>query len=764
MDVTEDTIPELQPIFHFLNGHANKLYQEGYFLKLDDQNTHGKPNTDRTWTECFAQLVGTVLSLWDAAELDAAGENGEVLPKFINLTDASIKMSLVNLEEELRVLTEWIKIDSLPTRSDEEQPLQNILSISTAGRNRYLLHFNSRHSLIQWTAGIRLAMFEYSSLQEAYTGALIAGKGKTLPNIGVIMERTRMPAELWVRVRFGAGMPWKRCWCVISPPDEKEYMKLQKEMKKKSPYDRSHPPVLKGNINFYDQKKEGKKHRKMLPIATITDAYSAYALYPQAKSLIDASTLIKIEGDITIHADPPSSTEGFVFIMPEVNPALSGFGAMLKYLFPTWDTFGLYGRPGKLVASVLDARSLMFAMPKSKRYGYLEVLDVSSLILTEGSSSWNEREWRKRLKELTGSRMNTIDESGSSTPPSRKDSNSKRLSFGTGPTSAAKGRVGFSDAPPATRTSRSFSLNSRPPPSESSGQHVPSPLAGSPSRHSRNASDPAFTPQPPPHQDNSYARSPLSGRGPNPAQNFVNDLASTPERTSSESEPTPIREVAALPTLGTPEPVSRPPGFSHAPGEKPANRPHHTPELRRATSRLSSTTLAQLAKAGGVPVGDDVYDKEGADNEDHPGPPPQHRDPRGPPPVLLHANANNDGTSANARPREALADGQFSRAPGPGLPPPPQYALANQRSRSPMNQHMGPPPPGPRGPSPGPRSGTPDMRNPNSRPTTPGNHPPGRGGPPPGGFPPRMPPNMPPQGRGTPPDLFLDRQVLVDKA
>lgn len=36
--------------------------------------------------------MGTVLSLWDAAELDAAGEDGEVLPKFINLTDASIKM------------------------------------------------------------------------------------------------------------------------------------------------------------------------------------------------------------------------------------------------------------------------------------------------------------------------------------------------------------------------------------------------------------------------------------------------------------------------------------------------------------------------------------------------------------------------------------------------------------------------------------------------------------------------------------------------
>lgn len=38
MDISQDTLPELQPIFTFLNSHANKLYQEGYFLKLDDQN------------------------------------------------------------------------------------------------------------------------------------------------------------------------------------------------------------------------------------------------------------------------------------------------------------------------------------------------------------------------------------------------------------------------------------------------------------------------------------------------------------------------------------------------------------------------------------------------------------------------------------------------------------------------------------------------------------------------------------------------------
>ncbi|KAK6431620.1 hypothetical protein LTR95_012215, partial [Oleoguttula sp. CCFEE 5521] len=70
MEVAQDTPPELAPIFSFLNSHSNKLYQEGYFLKLHDLDSRGRPSADRTWAECFAQLVGTVLSLWDAAALD----------------------------------------------------------------------------------------------------------------------------------------------------------------------------------------------------------------------------------------------------------------------------------------------------------------------------------------------------------------------------------------------------------------------------------------------------------------------------------------------------------------------------------------------------------------------------------------------------------------------------------------------------------------------------------------------------------------------
>ncbi|GKT72469.1 PH domain-containing protein [Colletotrichum tofieldiae] len=691
MDINEDTIPELQPIFTFLNSHANKLYQEGYFLKLDDQNTQGKPNADRTWTECFAQLVGTVLSLWDAAELDAAGEDGEILPKFINLTDASIKM--------------------------------NILSISTAGRNRYLLHFNSHHSLIQWTAGIRLAMYEHSTLQEAYTGALIAGKGKSLNNINLIMDRSKFKTEEWVRVRFGAGVPWRRCWCVVSPPDEKEYAKAQKEMRKKSPYDRS-TPILKGDIRFYDTKKDGKKQKKARPIATITDAYSSYAIYPQAKSLIDASTLLKIEGDITIHSEPPSSTEGFVFIMPETHPAVSGFEMLLRFLFPTWDTFGLYGRPGRLVASVLDPRSLMFAMPKHRRYGYLEIIDVAGLILEEGSASWSEREWRKKLKELTGKRMNAVDESqGARQRSGSKKSN--RLSFGNGTSSPvpAKPRVGFADDAISNRSSRSMSLGT-PNRSETAPvttSRAPPPLASmNKVNHARNSSDPHLLGHTPQRNEdrgydssynNSYNNSPA--RGPTPVRGVLRSGTQSSEEDAARS--TPVREIeGSVRNMESPEPVAAPPAFNYGPNSKPAGKPYHSPDLRRATTRLSNTTLSQLTKAGGFVIPPDSPSDASSERRSGEDTAPSNN-------PLVHPQANPVGGTANdTLSREALTPNPTPPSSG-GLPPP-IPPMNQKRSRSPLaQQSFGPPSPHPQGPLPphpqahGPQDASgapPDMRGP----------------------------------------------------
>jgi CCR4-NOT transcriptional complex subunit CAF120 len=556
-----------------------------------------------------------------------------------------------------------------------------------------------------------------------------------------------MKTEEWVRVRFGAGVPWKRCWCVISPPDEKDYQKQLKELKKRSPYDRSHPPILKGDIKFYDDRKEGRKQKKAKPIATITDAYSAYALYPQAKSLIDASTLIKIEGNITIHSDPPNSTEGFVFIMPEVHPAVSGFGMMLQFLFPTWDTFGLYGRPGRLVASTLDPRSLMFAMPKHKRYGYLEILDVTSLILQDGSQDWAERDWKKKLKELTGQRMTTVDDTSPSATHSRSNSRTKRLSFGTsGDTGAKQPRVGFADggAPPSARSSRSMSLSSRPPPRTDSAppsqnaQHSPPSMAMN-AGHIRNASDSDVSGGPPPPLPH-LSKSGLNGagHGPNPARNFVNELTPTPERISldEELEP-PARDLDGMRNLQTPEPVSRPPAFTHTQGDKPKQRMYHSPELRRANSRMSSNTLAQLAQAGGI---EGVGKKEGWVNEK------PNTDANSLPirnaqqtPAVLHTPDSHPGMVANTG---SIEDLRRMEPQSPGGPPPTPDVL---RTGSPHLHNMPPPSPGFMRPGPGSRPGTPGSQDARS-PLGPGPGPGPQGRPPPG----RGPPNMPPHGRGGP--------------
>ncbi|KAL1898117.1 hypothetical protein Cpir12675_002066 [Ceratocystis pirilliformis] len=813
MEIDEDTIPELQHVFNLLNSHGNKLYQEGYFLKLDDQDSNGKPNADRTWTECFAQLVGTVLSLWDAAELDAAGEEGEVLPKFINVTDASIKM-----------------IDSLPTRGDE-QPLQNILSVSTAGRNRYLLHFNSHDALVQWASAIRLAIFEHNSLQEAYTGGLIAGKARTLNNVNLILDRWRVPSEAWVRVRFGAGTPWRRCWCVVTPPDEKEYLKLQKTVKKKSAYDRS-MPILKGDIKFYDVRRDTpKKQKKVDPIASISDAYAAYALYPQAKSLVDNSTLIKIEGHITIHSSPPSSTEGFVFVMPEVPPAVGGFEMLLRFLFPTWDTFALYGRPSRLAASNLDSRSLMFAMPKSKRYGYLDLEDVSEIITKQpASSGWTEAEWRKKLKECTGNRLNEMNENGGVPPRhSRSSSNQSNLSgrMSNPPTAGpppSRTRVGFSDSPPSSSPSNGPPPSQRsmppgPPQAQYQGQQPMNPQQlpplqmqqpippnglvpagmlmgngmssnGMVPQNGRSPMDqqyqsfsrPNNLPTPPPAELSAprtpnggpssmfapgagNSHDPSASRGtPNQYDQAhvdgYNDYAPSAiyDAMGSDQSPVSIAELESM-RLSTPEPVVRPPEFNNrAPpnGQNGAPRSaYHTEDMRRATQRFSDGTMDQINMSNRQNQG-------GPQNRGPNGMAPQNRGPSNGPP-------NGMGGSQNRGPPPNGMGGSQNRGPPPNRGPP--NGMHPQNRGPPPNgmgggpQNRGPPPngmpPQMRGPPPNgmPLQNRPPLNHgPNSYGPGPGsrqgsrpppNHQQPRGGSPYGGGDPRS--QGPPQQRGGPP-------------
>ncbi|KAJ4343176.1 hypothetical protein N0V87_000398 [Didymella glomerata] len=589
MEVGQDTLPELQRIFTFLNSHSNKLYQEGYFLKFHDTDSRGRPAADRKWQEYFVQLVGTIMSLWDASELDQVGGDREVIPIFINLTDAAIHM-----------------IPSMTLKDGRK--LDHILSVSTAASNKYLLHFDSYHALTQWTAAIRLAMYEHTTLQEAYTGSLIAGKGKFLNNIRVILARENAKYEDWVRVRFGAGTPWRRCWCVVNPPDQKEYAKLQKDAKsKKNPYEKQ--TVLRGDMKFYETKKITKKTK---PIATVKDAFACYAIYPQSKPLIDSSTLVKIEGKITVHSQPETTTEGFVFVMPESRPAVSGFEIMLQFLFPVFDTFNLYGRPKKLIADVLDTRGLMFAMPSDRRYGYLELWDVTGLINKEGSQAWSERQWRKQLKDLTSTRMNALPDSTAG-PGGRRNTVS---------------RAGYTPSTRNLRFQDGGSIRSQP------STRQPSPtreVSFDPQGPRRVDSAPPTGPFAAPRHQRSVSETPQNllvkkmrkvqqqqglddnDRPPTPPQHGVvysgtPQNGSTHHLESSDTDESPGHEPQNLPELPVAAsappvgPVDQPPSFAHASNQQPPVRPSVPGSTIRPNPHVDNATLNQMADVGHSPL------------------------------------------------------------------------------------------------------------------------------------------------------------------
>jgi CCR4-NOT transcriptional complex subunit CAF120 len=471
--------------------------------------------------------------------------------------------------------------------------LQNILSVSTAANNRYLFHFSSLNSLTQWTAAIRLSMFEQTTLQEAYTGSLIAGKGKNLNNIRQIMEKSVFKYEDWTRVRFGAGTPWRRCWFVVTPPDEKEVAKAQKEWKKK-PYGKA--PVFKGDLKFYETKRITKKTK---PIATIKDVFSAYAVYPQSKPLIDQSTLVKIEGRITIHAESESTRDGFVFVMPELHPAVTGFEIMLRFLFRVWDTFAIYGRPGRLIADVRDKRGLMFALPANRKYGYLELLDVCNLMHTDNSQLWTERDWRLNLKELTSNRMNIALES------QEFDTASKANASRTSLPPTRNGRLNFANGP-----SRRDSQTRTPEPGRRSSRERLSGIFGG-LHHRRSVSDnlqghrgssvpaerriPASRdsgspPAPPPHKELYNVEQ-------------VEKFDATSNASSNSGDRTPERtlppEVRAMvensPSL---QPVGMPPVMAHAPNQKPISKPLPLPQ----SAPIDNATLVEIDDVARNPV------------------------------------------------------------------------------------------------------------------------------------------------------------------
>lgn len=427
-------------------------------------------------------------------------------------------------------------------------------------------------------------MYEHTSLYEAYTGSLIAAKGKNLNGIQTLLAPARFQHEDWCRVRFGAGTPWRRCWFVINPPDPKEMAKAKKALRK-SAYDRLSIPVT-GNIQFFAT----KKTKKVVPIATVTHVYSAYSIYPQAKALIDQSTLVKLEGRITMHGSHEQPAEGFVFVMPELHAAVSGFETMLRFLFPTFDTFNLYGRPTRLVADTNHIKSIMFAFPQERRYGYLDLIDIINLVQSPESKGWDEAHWRQKLKEATQKRQ--------STGRSRTNSvNSVRPRYRSSISSHHNG-THLNDSPrrsnPPPMAQPAFNQSADAVARESRNEAPVSKIY-----HNRGFSDVTDlqNARPPPYGNEASPNS--SAQDLVPRERNLKVVTPIAERKSAEMD-FDFESQEQIPPRTPPSPVASPPAFSHGPREMPSNRPEANSAQRLANNRMSYSTLAQLQSVGNL--------------------------------------------------------------------------------------------------------------------------------------------------------------------
>jgi len=323
--------------------------------------------------------------------------------------------------------------------------------------------------------------------------------------------------------------------------------------------------------------------------------------------------------------------------MPESHAMVTGFEMLLKFLLPIYDVFNLYGRPDRLIADSNNTRSLMFGMPSNRRYGYLELIDVAGLIHTEGSTKWNEREWRAQMKGLTSKRMAMPLPSERTGSMSTHRRTASRSSLGNSPanrstsTLPSHGRPGvkFGDENNAFRSTPSSRSGSPAPPPDpalmpGAVRRAESPnLRESPARHNRSASDalsyartpvkasrlsneinhynednPAMPPQPPVHggpsqphrgmQEQDYDNGEYSDRETTPEYegNSMPDLVSRP----------PVSAVTPS-TQPVPLPVSAPPAFSHAHRAQPPVKPGTITGLQNVTNNLDPATMAQLYEA-----------------------------------------------------------------------------------------------------------------------------------------------------------------------
>ncbi|GMM35255.1 hypothetical protein DASC09_025800 [Saccharomycopsis crataegensis] len=413
LEIPKNIPQELVPILTLFNSQQARVYKEGYF-QLTTEKVVGS-NYNRSVSNpisdtisCYGSLSGNELAIWDINKQDFK-------PIYVNVTDASF--------------TNYF--DS------------NTIKIINPSSNHYFLKFETLEHHKAWFSALILSYFEYNSLHEAYTGALLSAKAVHMNDIKMILAETRYSVGEWCNMKLNyLSSKWIKVYVVTVP-----------KQKDKS-----------GHVDIYSSDKTSNKKNLIL---TINKGFSCVSVYPAVAEAINQSSELKVEGEITVHnwkfllnkgvnnntsilppspmyvshdessngtksgnrsrsssfgslrigrkrsslslassnsgsmvgstndssitsnfpngnnLSMPNSQNEFtssLYLIPETHPGVPGFETMVRMLIPLFDAFELYGRPKRLQSNRSELNSLLFALPTLPKSKYLDYEDTFKMI------------------------------------------------------------------------------------------------------------------------------------------------------------------------------------------------------------------------------------------------------------------------------------------------------------------------------------------------------------------------------------------------
>lgn len=304
--------------------------------------------------------------------------------------------------------------------------------------------FPNEAELVDFYSAILLSKFEYTQLQEAYTGALLSSEAIHFSDIRTLLDphNRKHAKEEWCVLRFPyLNGKWLRCLVVIKAHKIEIYL-------------------------------NAKKTKKQL-LATIIDGKTIHGVYSGSTSTIKDNSLVRVWGDCYIDVDllnkvlaneemksqmlsngssykrstslskrlslssirsgsqqpsipPPTGDDcstssssnkqlnhghrrmhsiettasdssfnsktpkklvkrnilqtHLVYIIPETHGGVKPVEIMLRLVIPMMNTFELYGRPQKFISSRNETESLLFGLPQLPQTQYLSSVGARDLV------------------------------------------------------------------------------------------------------------------------------------------------------------------------------------------------------------------------------------------------------------------------------------------------------------------------------------------------------------------------------------------------